>query len=100
MENSWKRHYHNSIVLIRQQTKSLQITSCVPQGYVLGPTLWIILYEDMFDMEMPEGTTLVGFADDVAILIIARIEELLMNLDNGSLHVTPVGSAKLKFGAR
>ncbi|KAH1029329.1 hypothetical protein HUJ05_002588 [Dendroctonus ponderosae] len=40
--------------------------SCgVPQGSILGPTLWNVLY----DIQMENGVLLIAFADDLAILI-------------------------------
>lgn len=47
---------------------TLQLTSGVPQGSVLGPLLWRIMYDALLRKEMPEGISLVGFADDVALV--------------------------------
>lgn len=65
--------------------KKVSINSGVPQGSVLGPTLWNTLYDDLLEMEMPEGVTLIGFADDVAMVASAKTEELLMTIVNTAL---------------
>lgn len=39
---------------------------------ILGPDLWIISHGGLLRMEMPEGYSLVGYADDVAVTITAR----------------------------
>ncbi|KAE9525571.1 hypothetical protein AGLY_014098 [Aphis glycines] len=52
--------------------------SCVvPQGSVLGPDLWNLLYDDLLKKRLPEGTELIGFADDVAIVTTAQVPFLL-----------------------
>lgn len=43
-----------------------------PQGSVLGPTLWNVLLDDLLRLPLPEGTSMVAYADDVTILIEAR----------------------------
>ena len=39
----------------------------VPQGSVLGPQLWNIMYDGVLWLRLPNGTTIVGFVDDIAI---------------------------------
>ena len=60
------------------ETKTIEISSGVPQGSVLGPTLWNVLYDDLLKMEQPEGVTLIGFADDIAMAVVAETEHILM----------------------
>lgn len=52
--------------------KKMQITSGAAQGSILGPDLWNITYDEIFNIEMPEDTFLVGYADDIAAVIKAR----------------------------
>lgn len=40
----------------------------VPQGSVLGPDLWNLMYNGLLNTRMPEGVHLLAFADDVAVI--------------------------------
>lgn len=53
------------------------MTAGVPQGSVIGPTLWNILYNGILEVDLPEGVTLIAYADDLAVFIKARTAELL-----------------------
>lgn len=45
-----------------------RITSGVPQGSVLGPTLWNILYDGLLREELPDGVEFLAYADDLALI--------------------------------
>lgn len=45
------------------------MTCSVPQGSVFGQTLWNIFYDGLLRIGLPPGTLLVGFADDVALIV-------------------------------
>ena len=53
-----------------------EITAGVAQGSLLGPDFWIAPYDGLLRLDMPEGAFLVGYADDVAVVVEARDEDL------------------------
>ncbi|KAH8335257.1 hypothetical protein KR067_005326, partial [Drosophila pandora] len=44
----------------------------MPQGSGLGPLLWNVMYDGVLQIPMAEGTSIVAFADDVAVVIVAK----------------------------
>jgi hypothetical protein len=70
---------------VDEQT-TIGVSCGVPQGSVLGPTLWNVLYDGMLGLELPEGLRLIAFADDLAVLVTAKTEQELMSLANYALE--------------
>jgi len=60
----------------RDGVRTMEVTSGAAQGSILGPDLWNVAYDSLLRAEMPEETSLVGYADDIAALIAARNVEL------------------------
>ena len=44
----------------------------VPQGSVIGKILWNIMYDGVLRLQLPNGSTIVGFADDIAIVSVSK----------------------------
>ncbi|XP_065356251.1 uncharacterized protein LOC135950648 [Calliphora vicina] len=45
----------------------------VPQGSVLGPLLWNVMYNEVLELNIPEEANIIGFADDIAVVVRAQM---------------------------
>ncbi|CAH1982711.1 unnamed protein product [Acanthoscelides obtectus] len=52
----------------------IEMNAGVPQGLILGLTLWNNLYNGLLELEMPHGITLIAYADNLAVVVVARGE--------------------------
>lgn len=52
--------------------KSYKVTGGVRQGSVLSPALWNIMYDGVLRVEQHEQASIVGYADDLAVVVVGK----------------------------
>nr|XP_041633309.1 uncharacterized protein LOC121503173 [Drosophila kikkawai] len=52
--------------------RSAKLSCGVPQGSVLAPLLWNAMYDGVLRLPLPGRTELVGFADDIAVVVVDK----------------------------
>ena len=68
------RSYLAGRTLIVGEGRRMDLSCGVPQGSVLGPLLWSVFYDGVLGVEMPDGATVVGYADDLALVVVAKTQ--------------------------
>ena len=83
-----KSYFENRVLLYdtEEGQKSVQISAGVPQGSILGPTLWNAMYNDVLTLRLPIGVEVVGFADDIVMTVTAKSCEEVELLATGSIR--------------
>ncbi|XP_041452024.1 uncharacterized protein LOC121405423 [Drosophila obscura] len=69
-----RNYFEERLLLYDTQagTEQYEVSGGVPQGSVLGPLLWNAMYDGILRLSLPHGVHVVGFADDVAVLVVAK----------------------------
>lgn len=62
------KSYFRERKLVTPNGKPMSMHAGVPTGSVVGPALWNIFYDGVLHLEVPYGVTLIGYADDLAIV--------------------------------
>jgi hypothetical protein len=86
--------YLTNRYIILQGKKKLKVTGGVPQGSVLGPTLWNILYDGVMDLRMLEEITLICYADDLAVSVTGQTKREVIAKANATLHAINIWMRK------
>lgn len=86
------------------------LTKGCPQGSVLGPTLWNLVLDTIFDLDWPQSTKIIAYADDISLAIRgnsrAAIEKtaadsmvILANwMNKNKLKISPAKTKYVIFG--
>lgn len=59
--------------------KIRDVTCGVPQGSILGPTLWNAYYDDVLRIDKEDGVEFIAYNDDLAVLVKGYNKEVLEN---------------------
>lgn len=66
-----KSYFTNRVLVYRTNLgqETAVIKAGVPQGSILGPSLWNGMYDGVLTQELPAGVEIVGFADDIVMTV-------------------------------
>ncbi len=68
-----------------------------PQGSVLSPTLWNVLYNQLLVLRLPLGAELIGFTDDTMLMVTAYKTKQIERIANESLEMISNWGKRVKI---
>lgn len=82
-------YFYNGTTMLSlgHHSVSKSLTQGCPQGSVLGPYLWNLGFDDFLSIPLPQGCSLIGYADDGLLLIQANTRAQLERTANESLSL-------------
>ncbi|KAL1454469.1 hypothetical protein WDU94_010715 [Cyamophila willieti] len=84
MVKTFMAYFHDRWIFTTNGTP-IKTSAGVPQGSVASPTLWNLLYDGVLELELPRGVSLVAYADDLAVVTVARTAPELEESANRAL---------------
>lgn len=85
LRNITEDYFTDRCIIINKTTK-MAVNAGVPQGSVLGPTLWNVLYDGVLNLDWMEGVTALAYADDLAIVVEAEDKREVIFKTNETLE--------------
>ncbi|KAI5754342.1 hypothetical protein M8J77_007902 [Diaphorina citri] len=67
---------------------TIQATRGCPQGGVISPLLWSMVVDELLNLLTSNGYEVIGYADDIVIIIRGKYEEVISDLMQNALNIT------------
>jgi hypothetical protein len=70
-------YFNNRILIYDTEVgqERMKVSAGVPQGSILGAILWNIMYDSVLRLKLPIGVEIVGFADDIVLVVLGDSKE-------------------------
>ena len=88
--------YLSERVVILPGGEERKISCGLPQGSVVGGTLWNLCYDSLLRIKLERGVRVVAYADDLAVIVRGSTESELV--DKAEYCVAKIGSTLRKMG--
>lgn len=85
IQNIVGNYFKERALMVGKET--LDMCQGVPQGSVLGPILWNVVYNGVLNLVLPEGCTTAAFADDFAAIIRADTKQDLIENAEDAVNI-------------
>lgn len=54
---------------------------------MLSPLTWNIIYDGVLGLQLPESATIIGFSDDIAVMVIAKHKEKVTEISDEAILI-------------